>query len=727
MTSSGDVEVDVEYGGESSFMGISVQGIIDAVRRNWLIILIILGVALAGGVVATLLMSPKYISEAQVLIEDEADQIVEGSELRSNSDSGPDTGRFLQTQIDIITSRSLAKRTVQNANFAGDARFFDAFHEKMPEIGDSGVSNEKDLQQARLNLATDLVMGSLRVDLPQNSRVVQVQSETGSPVYSARVANETANTFIQNNLNRKFDSSSYARQFLSDQLEEARANVAQSEHDLNGYSRTAGLIRVEGQSSDGSDGSISITSNALVQANNDLGVAASNRIAAQDNWETIAKEPVLSVPQVISNGAVQNLMQQKAELQAKLADERTRHLSDYPSVNSLRSQIAELDKRIQSLGNSIKRTVYLEYQAAKEKEDSLKARVSELQGDALSEQDRRVQYNLLQRVADTNKAQYNALLERYNQLSASAGATSNNISLVDSAEPAAIPSSPKLIYNMVVSLFLGLVVAGLVVYLRELFDDAIKVPSDVEAKLGLPMLGLIPRHPDEERGEIISAPPRMIAEAYHTLSTNLSYATAQGVPRTIAVTSTSESEGKTTTSHLLARDIARLGKSVLLVDLDLRRPRLHQLEGASAKPGVTDLLIGKIGLEDALFPSDQPNLTVMTALPIPPDPTVLLGSERMGALIEDLKGRFDTVIFDCPPMLGLADTISIAPHVEGVLFVVDASSFHRGAVKSALRRLRLVKGRVLGVVLCKYDPAGGGKEAQYYGYNYYSYGESAGG
>ena len=409
-------------------------------------------------------------------------------------------------------------------------------------------------------------------------------------------------------------------------------------------------------------------------------------------------------------------------MEARLADERSRHLEDYPTVKVLKAQIFELNQRIETIGSGIKRSIYLEYKSAREKETGLETQVAKLREESMGEQERGVGYAVLKRVAETDRSLYETLLDRYNQLNATAGSTSNNATLVDRADVPREPSSPKLMLNILLSLVLGMVAAALFVFLREYFDDTIRSPADVEAKLGLPLLGLIPVAVDEDVATAMESPKSSLSEAYHTLVANLRFSTPNGFPRSLVVTSTNEGEGKTTSAHSIAVDLSRLGKSVLLIDADLRRPTLHRRLKEKNEHGLTELLVGEANFDAVVQKSEHKNLCYMTALPIPPEPSLLLGSDHVSKVIAEAVSRFDVVVLDAAPMLGLSDTASIASCVDGVLFVIDASRFHRGAVKSALRRLAMVKATVLGALVTKFDPHSANADDSYYGYNYYSYG-----
>lgn len=709
---------------EESLFDFDLRTVLDILRRNVRLIIAVIIAAMVAGLVVTMLLVPKYVATSKVLVEDEAPQIVEGGDL-SPAVNSTDADRFLQTQVDMIKSRALAQRVVGMAKLADDPEYYETMGSEMPDISmvDTYQDKEKALAQLRIDTATDLLAENLEIILPDDSRVISINFTATDPAYASKIANAFAASFMESNLNRKYDSSSYARQFLSQQLEEARARLETSERELNLYSRAAGLIRVSGQEAMSTpETTLSTTNSSLVQLNAGVNQATADRITAEDKWKTISGQKTLSVPQILANPAIQAMLQQRSEIESKLADERERHRDAYPTIQALTAQLVDVNSRIETLGSSIKRSVYLDYQAAREREQTLQAEVEQLKSEALDEQDRGVQYNILRRVAETNRALYDSLLERYNSLSAAAGAAANNVALVDTATVPKKPSSPVLLLNLAVAFVLGVILAAIAVFIREHFDDTIKEPADVERKLGLPLLGLIPLvDPDNVRDEAAD-PTSSMAESHHSLVATLRYSTAHGMPEVLMVTSAGPSEGKSTTSHAIAVDLARLGKSVILVDADLRRPTLHSRIAGSRPHGLTDLLTGQAEIEDVLQPSGIANLSYITALPIPPEPSLLLGSDRLNSVIGQLRTRSDVVVIDSPPVLGLSDATTLATHAEGVLVMVNAAAFRRGAVKSSLKRLQMVHANILGVVLSKFDFRRSSSDYAYYGYDYYNYG-----
>jgi capsular exopolysaccharide synthesis family protein len=698
-----------------------IRYIAAAIRSNVWLIAAIIAAALAIALVATLLQTPRYTASSTIQINDQTGRV-----LGAQEDSGDaaesnnwDTERFLKTQTDILQSRGLAARVAQSMKLIGNPAFNQA--QGIPETT-PGLSAE-----AQRNMAVGLLRGGLNVVLPRDSRIITIQFESTDPVFAAQVANAYASEFIQSNLQRKFDSSAYARTFLSQQLDEAKIKLEASERALNAYARGAGLIRTQGSTgnsgskSDVGDGG-SVTTSSLMQLNAAANEATARRIQAEERWRSVASAGALSSTEVISNSAVSSLIAQRAQTKAALDEDRARHLEDYPSVRARQSELAALDAQIQAAAGNVRNAVRSEYQSALAAERQLTAQVRKLKDATLSEQDKTVQYGLLSREAETNRQLYDGLLERYKTLNAIAGVSLSNVSIIDKAERPGGPSSPNLFKNLLMGLILGVGLAALTVFLKDQFDDSIRVPEDVEAKLGLPLLGVIPRSHAGEPREALADPKSPMSEAYNSLRGSLLYSTTEGLPRVMLVTSAQPAEGKTTSSQAIAAGFSRMGKRVLLIDADLRRPSLHRRVGLDNERGLSSLLTSHETLMNAVVPSGQDNLTLLLAGPVPPSPTELLSTVRIEEILEESAAHFDVVIVDSPPILGLADSPLMAALVDGVIFVVEADRSRRGSLKTSLRRLRAMRPVLLGAVLTKFDPLkAGNRYSEYYGYEYYQY------
>jgi capsular exopolysaccharide synthesis family protein len=289
-----------------------------------------------------------------------------------------------------------------------------------------------------------------------------------------------------------------------------------------------------------------------------------------------------------------------------------------------------------------------------------------------------VQYNLLAREADTNRSLYEGLLQRYKELNAAAGISASNIAIIDLADNPTEPSSPKLLRNFALALAVGVVLAASIVFLRYQFDDAVRVPEDIELKLGMPLLGVIPKALEGRPVDAMADPKSALSEGYNSLRSSLLYSTAGGLPRTLLITSSQPAEGKSTSSVAVARSLARLGRKVVLIDVDLRRPALHAQFAVPNEHGMSTLLTANDTLDEVLQPSGQDNLAVITSGPIPPSPTELLSSNGFQHMLQELRNRFDVVILDSPPVLGLADAPLISAMVDAVVLIVQSDRGRRG-------------------------------------------------
>jgi capsular exopolysaccharide synthesis family protein len=251
------------------------------------------------------------------------------------------------------------------------------------------------------------------------------------------------------------------------------------------------------------------------------------------------------------------------------------------------------------------------------------------------------------------------------------------------------------------------------------------VPEDVEAQLGLPLLGVVPRTADSEPDEALADPKSPISEAYNSLRGALLYSTPEGLPHVMLVTSAQPSEGKTTTCFALASGLARMGKRALVIDGDMRRPSLHRRIGGKNERGLSSLLTSHDPLESAIVAGPVANLSVMPSGPLPPSPTELVATPRMEEILEQAARQFDVVIIDSPPILGLADAPMISALADGVVLVIEAERGRHGALKASVRRLRTMRPILLGAVLSKFDVAKlGNRYSEYYGYDYYQYDSS---
>jgi capsular exopolysaccharide synthesis family protein len=321
---------------------------------------------------------------------------------------------------------------------------------------------------------------------------------------------------------------------------------------------------------------------------------------------------------------------------------------------------------------------------------------------------------------------YDGLLQRYRELSAAAGITTNNISVIDKAETPNRPIWPRPLLNAAIGFLAGLFLSLLLVFLKEKFDDSVRSPDDVERKLGQPLLGTAPLLRGNSSDPVVALedPRSLISEAHYAMRMSLELSSDQGLPGALLVTSSRQAEGKSTCAYAIARDLALSGKRVLLIDADLRKPSLHRTLGAENRTGLANVLARQKKIEEVVQRTSVDNLFLVTSGPLPPNPAQLLAGKTLNSVIARAKELFDVAIIDGPPVLGLADAPRLSSAVDGTLFVVEANRAHHGHSKAALKRLAAAKANILGVILTKFDARKAGYKSEY-GYYYYEYNSDA--
>ncbi len=431
----------------------------------------------------------------------------------------------------------------------------------------------------------------------------------------------------------------------------------------------------------------------------------------------------------INRDTQSNLQRKIAELDAQIKvasvdlDRNTRsNLSQ--RIATLQNEIAQETARV---AQTVSADIRAQYQAAKQREDELQAQYDQAQQDYIELRDKSVGFNDLKRRVDTVRANYEGLLKRKEEVAAAADVMSNNILMVDEAVIPFNIFKPKLKLNLALGAVLGLFLGLVLAFLLEFLDDRVKGSDELEKLLGLPTLGIVPRskNKDNKRLAIMSQsdPRSSFAEAFRSLRTNLMFSTRHGMPKVLSITSAAPSEGKTTTAINLATVASQVGKTVLLVDTDLRNPSIHKRLSLDNSKGLTNYLTGQEHLLEAVTQSCQiPEVYVVTAGPLSPNPVELLSSEQMDhimALAHD--GTFDMVIMDMPPVLGLADALIISSRVDATILSVSMGETKKQALSNAYKRLRQARANLIGVVLVKAKQGSG--YGYHYDYNYYNYGQ----
>lgn len=684
---------------------------------------VILGIAVVCillGLIATLLMTPKYTAVASIEISREADQVTNFQGVEREATVADQ--EFYQTQYGLLRARSLAERVASQLRLVDDPAFFERFSisDESPAFTQVSGRYPASGRSARQRVAGEILLNHVDIVPIRLSRLVDIHFTSPDAAFSAKVANAWAENFIQTNLERKIQATSYGRELLQSQLAQYKERLDESQRQLVAYASQQGIINLPAQS--GGDGTTtserSIVADDLAALNAALSQATAERIQAEARYEQAGRAGAST--EALRNQAINSLRQRRAELAAEYQRLMVQFEPEYPPARAIQSQIDQLDRSIAREEGRVSGSLQADYREAVERERALQTKVNQLKVSYLDLRRRSIQYNIYQQEVDTNRSLYDGLLQRFKEIGVAGGVGVNNISVVDLADVPQRPSSPRLMINLAIALLVGLALGALAAVALEQMDEAIADPGEVERRLGLPLLGSVPKVEGETPKEALLDRKSDLVDAYIAVQTNLSFTTDHGVPRSFAVTSTRPAEGKSTTALALATTLARAQRRVILVDGDMRSPSVHHLGGVDHDHGLSNFLSGEDRIETLTFPMADLGFTAMSAGPIPPNAAELLTGNRLSLLIERLLETYDHVVIDSPPVMGLADAPLIASKVEGVIYAVESHGIRSSLVKTALGRLASANARVIGGVLTKFEA----RKAHYgYGYEYgYGYG-----
>ena len=674
------------------------------------------GLGVLVALILTLLATPIFRARTTLQINRDTVNVVRVRGFQPVESLNAQT--FYQTQYDLLKSHSLARRVVVAMDLPHDAAFQRLLRPSLVGrllglLHGSGAS--KPTADAVIRSDADALLGMLSVQPVLNSKLVAIAVDTPDPRLSARIANAYADQFIRSNLDRRMAASGYAKQYLEQRLQQLKLRLQDSDTQLVAFAQKHDIVNIGNQQS--------LVGQQLEALNIALAKAEQARYEAEAQWRQIQAAPADQVAQVLGDPVTQKLQQGYAEEQAKYQDQLRIYKPAFPAMLQLRAQLDEMRKQIAGRTAILRAVVQGTYALAQVRQALLQQRVDQLRQQVLDLEQRSIRYNILKRDVDTNRQLYEAILQRYKEIGVAGGVGINNISVVDRAEPPRFRYRPRAKFNLAIGLLLGLFGGIAAALVLDHLDDTVHLGSDAEQKLGLPALGIVPLARTGTPADALRDPRSGIAEAYRSARTALQFATTEGVPRTLLVTSTRPGEGKSTTAMALAQSFTQMGRRTLLVDADLRNPAQHSLGVQDNSRGLSNVLAGALPWREAVVDRGE-GLSLIASGPLPPNPAELLAGPHLATLLEQARGEYDLVLLDSPPVLGLADAPVLGHLADGTLLVIEAGGPRVDHVRDALKRLRASRTRVIGALLTKLDA----RHAAYgygYGYEYgYAYGGS---
>ena len=679
-----------------------------ALKRRWTVITFAATVLAVVGLYS-FLVRPTYTAKGTLLIEREPN-ILSFEEIFQIETFNDD---YFQTQYKLLQSRSLAEDTIdrlklhENAAFAGKVK-----------KGKNGGGWTDPVFRGRL---VDAFQGRLGVKPVRQTRLVEVSFKDRDPKFAAEVLNALFEAYIDMNVQKKFQATEQATEFLTGQIAGIRSEIGRDEKKLQEYGAEKNIIAL-------SDTETTVVEK-LGELNKALTAAQIDMIQKETYYNEIRMASPDYIPEAINNPLIQRLREDYVRMSREYTKRQETFLPDYPEMKRLKTELDAAKIALENETGGLIKGAYSDYQAALRQYRSLNAVFNRQKQDAIQMNSNAILYSSLKNEVANKKSLLENLMRRQSETGVSArlkGLRTSNVWIVDRAEVPIRPSSPKKKLNMVLALMLGLFGGLGLAFLFEHLDSSIKSFEDVEKYAKLPSLGMVPsfrpdgaghghpygKHGDKKKGkkgeeaephsiELVThfAPKSTYSENYRSIRTTLLLAMPDSKLKTIAVTSALPREGKTVTTSNLGVALAQAGKKVVIVDADLRKPcqnRIFKLKGMS---GLTNYLAAGMVLRDLVQPTAVPNLYLIAAGPVPPNPVELLGSEKMAVMLDELKKVFDYILLDTPPALAVSDAVVMGPHLDGAILVVRGGQTSRDALRSAREMLDKHKIRTVGVII----------------------------
>jgi succinoglycan biosynthesis transport protein ExoP len=697
-------------------------------KRRWTILAFFLIVVVITAV-GTFTMRPVYRGTTAIQINKENPQIVDFKEIFAVNTMDMD---YYQTQYKILESRSLARRVIHSLRLADHPEFlpkpetpFQKWKSNLLSSISSlfvskNSSSEKDSSESEKETKlTNQFLKRLKIEPIRNSRLVKIHFDSNYPELSTRVPNILAAGYIQQNLETRFIAIQQAKEWLTGQLEDLKAKVERADESLQAFGSKHDIISLEEKEN--------VTMQRLTELNEALTKAESERMAKEALYKQTWDRNSDFLPFVLENKLIMELKQTYIQLEAQYMKLSETFKHGYPEMVRLKNQMQAMQKRIDSETTKIITAIKNDYESSLRKEALLRQAFEQQKVKALEMKEKAIQYNILKREADTNKELYKGLLQRMKEAGVSAGIMASNIQVVDQAELPTKSFKPNKPLNLLLAAVVGLFLGVGLAFFFEYLDNTVKTPEDVEQLIRLPSFGMIPEMSYEKRKRLESSsypvelitfghPKSMLAEAYRNIRTSILLSFSERAPKKIVISSPNPIEGKTTTVINTAIALSQTGAQVIIIDTDMRKPRIHKIFDEANGVGLSNFLSGHAELESIIKKTDIPNLSYIPSGPIPPNPSELIGSNLFKSMMQSLEERFDHIVLDSPPVLGFADSVILSTSVDGVILVVLGGKTPRETLQRAKEALHHVNAKILGVVINRIDIQRGD-----YGYYYYRY------
>jgi polysaccharide biosynthesis transport protein len=713
-----------EIAGEAPGSKVDLRAYWRTIRKRWPFVVLSMIVATVIAFVYTYRQPKIYEATCQVIIEPMAPQVLPGSKdvVELGTGSFWANKEFYETQYRIIQSTTVGQRTGEKLGLQYDPDY-------APVVGTT-----HDLTALGRAIASQLTIKPLK-----DSRLALITVTDRKPQRAALIANTVADTYIEYNLDYKLEGARSAMAWLAEQESDLKRQLEDSELKLYQYKKDRNLLAVN------LDDKQSMLSQNLANVNSkltdlhirliELDAKRKMILRARDN---IADEATL--PEIREKETIQKLRESFVQMSKDYADLSSKYGPDHPKMKSLAGQMDTIQKAYEQEIGAVLASFEKSYQELLDNEHALRGLMEQQKNEAIELSKIEVEYKPLQRASEQEEKMYGVIAARQKEIDITGPMKTNNVRVLERAIVPGIPVRPRPIQNLLLGLLMGVGVGVGLAFAIEALDNTLKTQADVEQFLGTPVLGLVPiigAAPGAESVQVgdnlrerdlgvFLDPKSVAAECCRSIRTNILFMSPDRPLKIMVVTSPSPQEGKTTTAINLGVTMAEAGGRVLIVDTDMRRPRLHRSFGVPNQTGISSVIVGKATLEEAIKRTDVPNLDVLPCGPVPPNPSELLHTSRFGTVLSDCAKLYDRIILDSPPTSAVTDPAVLGNLADGVVLVIKAGETTREAAMHARRQLATAKARLFGVVVNAIDFSNPAYGYEYYYRNYYRYGYTYG-
>jgi len=697
-------------------------------RHKWTILSVML-VALLVGAILSFSATPIFEAVGRVVINREGAETagMKNSDASGN-DSGDDYMVAMDTQTHVLQSDAIAKQVIRKLNLDSNPAFAG---KGAPPAASAADASSIDSRFIEPHLEAALVgkfHGALQINSIPRTRLLEIRFSSSDPNLAAKAVNTLIDTYIEQNYKTRLDATTRTADWLTQQLSELQLRVEESQEKLVRYQKAHGIL--------GIDEKENIITSKLNELNKELTAAEADRMQKESIYRMAGSGDPELLSSLDPSSPLVKLRGQEEDLHRQLAQASVRFQPTFPKVQELNGELEAVQADIKTEVDRLASKYKKDYFAALEHEKLLRASLENQKTDANQLNESAIEYSLLKRDVDSNRQLYEGLLQKLKEAGVMTGLRSSNVRIVDPASAPTAPSSPNIPRNLLVSLLVGLAGGVSLAFILESRDDAVHSLEQAQMVAGLPSLAIVPlearsnrllpsgQRPPKRAAAIATAlhPKSEIAEAYRGLRTSILLSRGGKAAKVLMVTSPLPQEGKTTTSLNLSIVLAQKGSRVLLIEGDMRRASISQILGLQSETGLSTVLTQNLDVHTALQPApDLANLFVLPAGPVALYPSEILASTHMRDLLATLRGEFDHIIIDTPPVLSVTDAVLLSAFADSTLLVIRAGSTSKAALRRARDILAQVDARVLGVVLNAADFTE--PDRYYYGSRYGGYHE----